>query len=286
MPQIPALTSFTASTLAQAAQVNSNFSNVRTYVNTYGVFTDVASQIITKTLTFTPDSGAAITVTTGGITITAGGLTVTAGNVVATAGNVTVTAGNLTFGAASAKIIPGATSLLFRDNGDANTNLSITDAGAVTIRAGLTVTAGGLTVSSGTTAVQALTATTVSPSTNLNFSAASGKILVGATNLLFRNAADSATRMEIQDGGGVRIGASGTGVDLNYGATSLILTHATGPIVIGSTVATSATVNMPLIANCAGTPTGAVSDGSMILDTTNHRIYFRSGSAWKYAALT
>jgi hypothetical protein len=93
MPQIPALTSFTASTLAQAAQVNSNFSNVRTYVNTYGVFTDVASQIVTKTLTFTPDSGAAITVTTGGIGITAGGLTITAGGATITAGGLTVSAG-------------------------------------------------------------------------------------------------------------------------------------------------------------------------------------------------
>lgn len=133
-----------------AALWNANNSLWYTALANYVVFKDVGSQVVTKTLTLTPDAGAALTVTTGGITITAGGLTVTAGNVA-------VTAGNLTFGAASAKIIPGATSLLFRDNGDANTNLSITDAGAVTVRAGLTVTAGGLTVSAGTTAVGALT---------------------------------------------------------------------------------------------------------------------------------
>jgi len=44
---------------------------------------------------------------------------------------------NLYFTAASAKIIPGATSLLFRNNADSATNLSITDAGDVSVRAGL-----------------------------------------------------------------------------------------------------------------------------------------------------
>lgn len=60
-----------------------------------------------------------------------------------------IDAGNLTFSAASAKIIPGATSLLFRNNADNATNLGITDAGVATIRAGLTVTAGGVTITAG-----------------------------------------------------------------------------------------------------------------------------------------
>lgn len=45
---------------------------------------------------------------------------------------------NLVFNANSAKILPGAVSLLFRDFADANTNFSILDNGAVTIRGGLT----------------------------------------------------------------------------------------------------------------------------------------------------
>lgn len=51
-------------------------------------------------------------------------------------------AGNLTFTAASAKIIPGATSLLFRNTGDSATNLSIVDAGTAVFRD--TVTSTGL----------------------------------------------------------------------------------------------------------------------------------------------
>ncbi len=42
--------------------------------------------------------------------------------------------GNLIFTAAAARIIPGATSLTFRDHANANNNLAITDAGNVTIR--------------------------------------------------------------------------------------------------------------------------------------------------------
>lgn len=42
--------------------------------------------------------------------------------------------GNLTFSTAAAKIIPGATSLTFRNNADAASNISITDAGVVTLR--------------------------------------------------------------------------------------------------------------------------------------------------------
>jgi hypothetical protein len=103
------------------------------------------------------DSGG-LTVTSGGITVSAGGanitgtsaiagsLTVSAGftlsggNFVASTGNLTLTAGNLVFGAASAKIVPGATSLLFRNNADNATNITITDAGIVTARAQVAVT--------------------------------------------------------------------------------------------------------------------------------------------------
>lgn len=48
-------------------------------------------------------------------------------------GNQTLSTGNIIFGAASAKVIPGATSLLFRNNADTASNIAITDAGAITI---------------------------------------------------------------------------------------------------------------------------------------------------------
>lgn len=44
---------------------------------------------------------------------------------------------NLVFGAANAKIIPGATSLKFQNNADTNTNLQIADAGTATFRASI-----------------------------------------------------------------------------------------------------------------------------------------------------
>jgi len=49
--------------------------------------------------------------------------------------------GNLTFSTAAAKIIPGATSLTFRNNADSADNLSITDAGNLGIRGNLTAAA-------------------------------------------------------------------------------------------------------------------------------------------------
>lgn len=57
--------------------------------------------------------------------------------------------GRLVFTALAGKIVPGATSISHRNNADSADNLLITDAGAVTIRNGLTVVAGGGTISSG-----------------------------------------------------------------------------------------------------------------------------------------
>lgn len=86
---------------------------------------------------------------------------------------------NLTFTAASAKIIPGATSLLFRNTTDAATNLSITNAGLVTVGVGnLALTAG-----------------------NMTFGAASASIIPGATSLLIRNNANSVSNIIIADSG-------------------------------------------------------------------------------------
>jgi hypothetical protein len=77
MPTISALTSFTANAKIKSAEVNANFSAIRTTVNTYGAFVD-ASATITGAWTFTTAPtfsnaqtfAAAVTVTTGGITVT------------------------------------------------------------------------------------------------------------------------------------------------------------------------------------------------------------------------
>lgn len=104
-------------------------------------------------------------------------------------GNITAAA-NLIFSAASAKIIAGATSLLFRNNADSATNVSITDAGLVTVaRSNLALTLG-----------------------NLIFGAASAKVIPGATSLLFRDNGDANTNLSILDNGNVAIRGNVSGV--------------------------------------------------------------------------
>lgn len=61
--------------------------------------------------------------------------------------------GTLTMSATASKIVPGATSFSIRNTADGADNLLVSDAGAVTVRNGLTVVAG-------TAALQAVTATT------------------------------------------------------------------------------------------------------------------------------
>lgn len=85
MPTIAALTSFTANTQAKAAEVNANFSSIRTTVNSYAAFIDTAATIsgawtFSTAPVFTNAQAFAGVVTAAvGVTITAGGLTVTAG---------------------------------------------------------------------------------------------------------------------------------------------------------------------------------------------------------------
>lgn len=57
--------------------------------------------------------------------------------------------GPLQFTTAASQVIPGATSISLRNNANSADNLIITDAGAATVRAGLTVTAGGATITAG-----------------------------------------------------------------------------------------------------------------------------------------
>lgn len=54
-----------------------------------------------------------------------------------------------------------------------------------------------------------------------------------------------------------------------------------GNVIVGSSaLATDATNGFFRIPSCAGTPTGAAADGSMVRDSTNHKVYFRSGGNW------
>lgn len=53
----------------------------------------------------------------------------------------------------------------------------------------------------------------------------------------------------------------------------------------GSTLATTATTGYMQIATTAGVPTGVPDggNGSMVIDTSNNRLYFYSSGAWRNA---
>lgn len=91
-----------------------------------------------------------------------------------------VTAAGFTLSGTSTKIIAPATSLLIRDNGDANTNVTITDAGALTTRAGVTATGFTLTT-------------------------AASQIIPGATSLSLRNNANNADNIIVADSGAATV---------------------------------------------------------------------------------
>ena len=140
---------------------------------------------------------------------TTGALTTAAETV---GGDLTISSAfRLLFGAAAAKIIPGATSISHRNNADSADNLLITDAGAVTVRNGFTLTAGDAVLTAG----------------RLLVSAAAAKILGGVTSLSLRNNGDTADNVLITDAGLVTLRnalsippvAAGTVATSSYGST-------------------------------------------------------------------
>jgi hypothetical protein len=121
MPTIAALTSFTANTQAKAAEVNANFSTIRTTVNTYAAFIDQPATI-TGVWTFnaTPVLTTGLTVSAGGVTVTAGGVTVSAGGLTVT-GNSTITG---TLGGLTGLTVTGtATATTFSGSGASLTSI-------------------------------------------------------------------------------------------------------------------------------------------------------------------
>jgi len=134
---------------------------------------------------------------------------------------------------------------------------------------GLLTAASGLTVSSGATSLLATTVTG-----NLTFSGASRKVIPGTTSLIVRNVGDSTDALVV--------GAAD--IELGPGAGT------TGNLILGADITVgfdfSATTGHVILPTVGGTPTGAVSDGAIIIDEGNHRLYVRSAGAWKYAALT
>ena len=115
------------------------------------------------------------------------------GGAAAVAGDSTI-GGNLIFTAATAKLIPGATSFTLRNNADSADNLKVTDAGVVTVRSSLVL------------------------------APANSKIVPGATSLSLRNNADSADNLLIADNGGVTLRGNVTMAD----AKNIVVNATTG----------------------------------------------------------
>ena len=132
MPIIPALTTFTANTTAKASQVNANFSAIRTQVNSYGCFTDVAATV-----------SAAYSFSTT-ITVTAGGLVVTGNSTIT--GNLTVT-GTVTAAGLSGVASVAASSVTAGTFGSGSYGFPANVAVAGTLAAGTTTLTGSLSVS-------------------------------------------------------------------------------------------------------------------------------------------
>lgn len=123
MPQIAVLHTYVPTATLTAAQLNSDFSAIRTTVNQYGMFVDVAATVLVthvfqRTQTFTPSGGFGIAVTGGGISVVGDsslvgalsgltGLTVASGGVTVTAGGISITAGGLTVVAGGVAVAAG-----------------------------------------------------------------------------------------------------------------------------------------------------------------------------------
>lgn len=96
--------------------------------------------------------------------------------------------------------LDGSDNFCILDNTNGSANVNVTNAGVVTIRAGLTVTAGALT-----------------------FGAAAGKLVPGATSFSLRNNADSLDNFIVTDAGGATLRAGltvGNGLTVSAGSVT------------------------------------------------------------------
>ena len=123
----------------------------------------------------------------------------------------------LKFGTAVSRIVGGGTSLSLRNNANSADNLILTDAGAATIRAGLTITAGGETITAGDLAITA---------GKITMATAASQLVPGATSFSLRNNANNADNLIIVDAGGatfrgtITTASSAPGVNFNYAVTA------------------------------------------------------------------
>ena len=182
------------------------------------------------------------------------------------AGGLTITADDLTFGATNSRIIPGATSLAFRNTANSASNIAITDAGAVTIRAGVTVTTGGATITAGGLTVTdtgiTLTAGNLTVTAgDIVMAATASQLVPGATSFAIRNNADDTDNLLVQDGG--------TTIPINLKPSKNVLYKDVGTFVISVGIITLPDGNVFTVtgnnSNTGGITAGSANNGRVIM---------------------
>lgn len=76
-------------------------------------------------------------------------------------------------------------------------------------------------------------------------------------------------------------GGDGADVAITYGIGSVY-----GNVTIGGAVPTTMAGGHVYLPACEGAPTGAPAEGAMIIDKTNFKLFYYSGSAWKSITFT
>lgn len=155
------------------------------------------------------------------VLVTNAGAVTTRAGITASTGNVTITTGALVYGAAHSSVVPGATDYSIRNNANSTDNVLVTDAGAVTTRAGLTVSSGNVTLTTGA----------------LVFNAAHSSVVPGATDLSFRNNANSADNLLLTDAGvaTIRAGLTVSSGNATLTTGALVFGAATSSVIPGAT---------------------------------------------------
>lgn len=298
MADIGTLIDFSDGNVLYAAQLDSNFGAIRTVVNGAVVHTDKASQTVTKTLTFTPDSGVAFVVSTGGATITAGNLTLTAGDLILTAGDLTVTAGATAVQALTCTTLaPSGTSTL---QDVTCTTLNASGAITGTLAAGAQNSVTGMSGLTSATISGTLTLSNASPISL----AATSKFVVGATSFSIKDSGDGVTAFGLTGTGtastvavgcgtsGVTTVAGNSGNSVVLGSSNATVSASNGMVFLSTDGATpksnSATTGLAAIPHVAGTPSGSLGSskiGAMVYSTGDSKLYIWTGSAWKSVTL-
>lgn len=220
--------------------------------------TDAASRIVpgatSLSLRDTGNANDNLLVSNAGNVTARGSLTVTGGPLTVTAGGVSITGSpDITMTDAASRVVPGATSFSVRDTGNANDNLLVSDAGAVTVRNGLTVTTGGETISAG--------GLTVTGSPDITMTDAASRIVPGATSFAIRDNGNTNNNLIITNAGaatvraGLTVSAGGISVT---GSPDITMTDANSRIVPGATnfsIRDTANANDNLLISNAGAAT-------------------------------